>query len=348
MYNTGEYDIILNIPTDNYVVKNLYPSHLESIYDYVEQIAVRDNQTAIILLGAFNCIQERDFWVQPLNLFCQVSNNPVVVFTGKLTEDLEYQLPTTNFGYKRISMFELVSNLHWNRRVENQNRNWLNDCDIKRKHKFYWASSKDWYSRRYVLAGLIDNNLLENNLVNYKGINTDIPSMWIQHRVCSSLSEHIDKECRSIDNRVPLPPIDNTIEFSQTDVNFYLDSYVGIVMDTFFDNGVFLSEKVFNAMNYQQLFFYIGYQGSLKYLRSIGYNTFDDIVDTSYDSIEEPGARLVAARKSLLDFLKQPIESIAKAYKKSIPAIKHNKQLVQQQRPDIEFTKYIQDFINEH
>lgn len=348
MYDTGEYDIQLEIPADNYVIRNLYPSHLEFIHDYVQQISVQDKNTLIILLGAFQCIQERDFWVQPLNLFCQSVSNPVIVFTGKLTEDLNYQLPKTYFDYKRISMFELVSNLHWNRRIDNQHRNWQNDCNDKRQHKFYWSSSKDWYSRRYILAGLINNNLLKNNLVNYKCIHTDIPGPWIQHRIESTWAAHIDQECRLIDSQVPLPAIDNTIEFSQTDVNFYLNSYLGIVTDTFFDNGVFVSEKVFNAMNYQQLFFYVGYQGSLQYLRNQGYQTFDDILDTSYDNITEPGTRLVAARKSLLDFLQQPIDTIAAAYKKSQPAIKHNKQLVQQQRPDLQFTQYIQDYLNEH
>ncbi len=348
MYDTGEYDIHLDIPTDNYVVRNLYPVHLESVVDYVKQIPVRDKNTLIILLGAFQCIQERDFWVLPLNDFCKSISNPVIVFTGKLTGDSEYQLPQTSFAYCRIGMFDLVSNLHWNRRTENQLRDWQNDCNKERKYKFYWASSKDWYTRRYILAGLINNQLLDSGLVNYKCVHTDIPGPWIQHRIESTWAEHIDQECQSVTDKIPLPPIDNTVEFTQTDVDFYLDSYVGIVIDTFFDNGVFISEKVFNAMNYQQLFFYAGYQGTLQYLRDQGYYTFDDIIDTSYDNIAEPGTRLVAARKSLIDFLQQPEDVIAAAYKKSQPAIKHNKQLVQQQRPDVQFTQNIQDYLNEH
>jgi hypothetical protein len=274
--------------------------------------------------------------------------NPVIVFTGKLTEDFEYQKPDTKFGYYRISMFEMVSNLHWHERSENQLRDSDNDCNRTRKFKFYWASSKDWYTRRYILAGLINNKLLDNNLINYKCVHTDIPGLWIQHCVASTWAAHINQECHTIDNQIPLPAIDNTVEFMQTDVNFYLDSYLGIVTDTFFDNGVFLSEKIFNAINYQQLFFYIGYQGTLKYLREQGYCVFDDIIDTGYDSIEEPGARLVAARQSLIDFLNQPIDLIRQAYEKSVPAIKHNKQLLQQQRPELTFTQSIREFLNEH
>lgn len=348
MYDTGEYDIHLDIPTDNYVVCNLYPVHLETIVDYVKQIAVKDKNTLIILLGAFQCIQERDFWILPLDEYCRSIDNPVIVFTGKLAQDADYQKPNTKFGYKSIGLFDLVSNQHWYRRKENQQRVWDNDCYRARPYKFYWASSKDWYTRRYVLAGLIHNNLLSNNLVNYKCVHSDIPGPWIQHRIESTWAAHIDQECHSVADQIPLPAIDNTVEFTQTNVNFYLDSCLGIVTDTFFDNGVFFSEKIFNAINYQQLFFYVGYHNSLAYLRSQGYNTFDDIIDTSYDKIEEPGARLVFARRSLLEFLTQPAKTIKLAYEKSVPAIKHNKQLLQQQRSDLQFTKHIRDFLNEN
>jgi hypothetical protein len=147
---------------------------------------------------------------------------------------------------------------------------------------------------------------------------------------------------------VPLPAIDNTIEFTQTDVGFYLNSYLGIVADTFYNQGVFFSEKIFNAINYQQLFFYIAAPGSVEYLRQQGYCTFDDIIDTSYDKIQEHGQRLIAARSSLIEFLNQPLDMIQAAYKKCIDGIRHNKDLLQQQRPDIKFTQLLQQTLDEH
>jgi hypothetical protein len=348
IYDTGEYDIQLEIPTDNFALADLWPSHLENILEHVNRIPIRDENTLIILLGAFQCIQERDFWINPLDDFCKTIPNPVVVFTGKLTPDLEYTLPITSFKYQRISMFDLVSNFHWDRLVENRERVWTEDCYKAKTKKFYWSSSKDWYTRRFILAGLVHNDLLGQALVNYKCIHTDIPSMWIKHRVKIPFSDYINEQCNSIESIIPLPALDNTIEFSQTNVNFYLNSYLGIITDTFFDQGIFLSEKVFNAINYQQLFFYIGYHGSLEYLRKQGYQTFDDIIDTSYDSIIETGQRLIAARSSLIEFLKQPIEKIKLAYEKSIPAIKHNKHLLIQQRPDLKFTQTLQKILNEH
>jgi hypothetical protein len=348
IYDTGEYDIQLEIPTDNFALEHLYPSHLHTILEHVNSIPVKDKNTLIILLGAFQCIQERDFWVNPLDSFCQSISNPVVVFTGKLTPDAEYDMPSSSFRYHRISMFDMVSNFHWTRRTENHKRHWQQDCRRIKNKKFYWSSSKDWYTRRFVLAGLIGNNFIKDGIVNYKCVHTDIPGPWVQHQVEERAGNYIDEQCNLITNQVPLPALDNTIEFSQTNVDFYLDSYLGIVADTFFDQGVFLSEKVFNAMNYQQLFFYIGHHGSLKYLRQQGYCTFDGIIDTSYDSIIESGRRLIAARTSLIEFLSQPIEIIKLAYEKCIPAIQHNKNLVIQQRPDLQFTNILQKTLYEY
>lgn len=337
IYETGEYDVRLDIPTDNFVVRNLYNSHLEGITGFMHDIPVQNSSTVIILLGAFQCIQERDFWVKPLNDFCRSVPNPVIVFTGKLTCDDPNDLTVPlEFAFHRIGMFDLVSNIHCSQST----------LQLDKKHKFYWASSKDWYTRRYILAGLVKNNLLENNLVNYKCIHSDIPGDWCQRRL-GSLAAQVEQECESIKHLVPLEPIDNTIEFMQTNIEFYSNSYLGIVIDTFYDTGVFISEKVYNAMNYHQIFFYLGHQGTLSYLRKQGYETFDNIIDTRYDAINDPGRRLIAARKSLMAFLTQPIEKIKSAYEHAVPAIEHNKQLLQKQRPDLIITKHIENLLNE-
>jgi hypothetical protein len=177
-------------------------------------------------------------------------------------------------------------------------------------------------------------------------VHTDIPSDWCQQRL-GTLANLVEQECDSIKHLVPLPAIDNTVEFMQTNIDFYLDSYLGIVIDTFYDTGVFISEKVYNAINYHQMFFYLGHQGTLSYLRKQGYETFDNIIDTRYDAIVDPGQRLIAARNSLIEFLMQPVEKIKLAYEQAIPAIEHNKQLVQKQRPDLIITKHIENLLNE-
>ena len=344
IYDTGEYDIQLDIPANNVLIRDLFNGHLEHFDSYLDSIRSSINRdTLIVLLGAFQCIQKESFWTNKLNQFVEETGNTVVVFSGQLQDIHANTDDNDKFHFYRICMFDYVSTLHWNRRQENQTRNWHLDSERDRVYKFYWASTKDWTFRRYILSGLIDHRLLENNLVNYKCLYSDSAEQ-LRMRYGSAL-DAIVEESNRIQHQLPLPPLDNTVEFSQTDVNFYLDSYLGIVTDTFFDNGIFVSEKVFNAMNYQQMFFYIGYQGTLKHLQDQGYCVFDDIIDIGYDRILDPIERLVQARKSLLNFLNQPLEQIKQAYSRAIPGIQHNKKLVMQQRPDTKITNYLSQLV---
>jgi hypothetical protein len=349
IYDTGEYNVLLEIPSNNFVLHNFTSHDTEYMWDYlptVEQSIINDQQL-IILFGAFQNLEEYDHWFVPINELCDRLPNKIIVFNGKLTSD-EWRTVKPVFAYHQIGMFDHVSNIYIDQLRINRGINLDFGLTDQKQHKFYWASSKDWYTRRFILAGLIKHNLLNGNLINYKCLHTNIPSEWIDRRVSPRLGEIIESDCNEIQHLVPLPAIDDTVEFMQTNVQFYSDSYVGIVTDTFFDHGVFLSEKVFNAISYHQIFFYIGAYGSLKYLKSQGYHVFDDIIDIGYDSISDTGKRLIAARNSLLNFLNQPLETIQKAYIKSMPSLKHNRMLLQQQRPDVKITQHIKECLNEY
>jgi hypothetical protein len=168
IYNTGEYDLCLEIPSSDFVIQNFFHRDIEYMDKYLDTFTIPTKNTLVILLGIFHCLEERDFWVEPLNNFCSRIENPVYVFTGRLNSSTIYNLPVTKFGFSRLNIFDHISNYHWYQRIENKQRNWQKDCESNREHKFYWSSSKDWYTRRYILSGLIQNNLLEGNLVNYK------------------------------------------------------------------------------------------------------------------------------------------------------------------------------------
>jgi hypothetical protein len=49
----------------------------------------------------------------------------------------------------------------------------------------------------------------------------------------------------------------------------------------------------------------------------------------------------------LLAKLTQPVEKIKLAYEHAIPAIEHNKHLLQKQRPDLIITQHIENLLNE-
>lgn len=67
----------------------------------------------------------------------------------------------------------------------------------------------------------------------------------------------------------------------------FAESYLNLVLETHLDvdqsGGAFLTEKTFKPIKHCQLFIIIGAVGSIAKLRSMGYRTFDNVIDHSYD-----------------------------------------------------------------
>jgi len=100
--------------------------------------------------------------------------------------------------------------------------------------------------------------------------------------------EHI-AEWESIKNNFPKFDIGN-----YNDINdpIWTDSYVNLVTENMVTQA-FVTEKIWKPIVSEQLFLIFGYPGIVSYLRDIGVDTFDDIIDhNSYDKISDPQDRL--------------------------------------------------------
>ena len=76
----------------------------------------------------------------------------------------------------------------------------------------------------------------------------------------------------------------------------YNDSWFSIITEGFIDHiGTRLTEKTAKAMAGQRLFVYFGAPHDLARMRTLGFQTFGDILDESYDDIEDDEARWHAA-----------------------------------------------------
>jgi len=81
----------------------------------------------------------------------------------------------------------------------------------------------------------------------------------------------------------------------------YANTWVSLVTESSFfkeENTVFISEKTFKPIACMQPFIILGSKGTLKYLRKLGYKTFDGFIDESYDDCEDVD-RFAAIIKSL-------------------------------------------------
>jgi hypothetical protein len=141
--------------------------------------------------------------------------------------------------------------------------------------------------------------------------------------------------------RVPLI-LDQTMEEVDewdrpVDVNHIKNSYFNIVTESYMYNTslpqshktIFeMSEKTYKALNCQP-FIHLGSYGVLKYMKSMGYETFPELFDESYDDIINHTDRLLAVVNAIEKVCKMDDKEFHNIYCESIiPKVIHNRELV--------------------
>jgi hypothetical protein len=86
--------------------------------------------------------------------------------------------------------------------------------------------------------------------------------------------------------------------------------------------GVFLTEKPWRSMLMGVPFVINGGRGSLRVLRDLGYQTFDGIIDESYDDIADPGLRIQAVAHQVQRICTQSLP-----WHDIEPRVRHNQDL---------------------
>lgn len=74
--------------------------------------------------------------------------------------------------------------------------------------------------------------------------------------------------------------------------NWYADTCFSLVSETFVTERLYVSEKSFKPLAYQHPFVIIGTPGTVRYLRDLGFESFDHVIDESYDSEIDFNTRL--------------------------------------------------------
>jgi len=106
----------------------------------------------------------------------------------------------------------------------------------------------------------------------------------------------------------------------------YQSCGIEIVLETMFDDTRWhLTEKILRPIACGQPFILASTPGSLAYLQSYGFQTFENIIDESYDSIEDPAQRLVAIVDLMKSIATMPDEQKEIMYKKMHEVCEHNR-----------------------
>jgi hypothetical protein len=184
---------------------------------------------------------------------------------------------------------------------------------------------KSW--RAAIVADLKRNNVLENSYWSYCETGEYVNDNPIEIDSVSQLRWHTTNFLSRAPYTIDELTQDQRNDHSHFVSEFYTDSYCNIVLESQFDvdgsSGAFLTEKTFKPIKHGQLFFIAGGPGSLQAIRNLGYRTFDNLLDNSYDQEQDHTVRWIKLKNSIIESK----SSIKELYQAAIPDIVYNQQL---------------------
>lgn len=110
--------------------------------------------------------------------------------------------------------------------------------------------------------------------------------------------------------------------------NYYSEVFVDIINETRYAQPTAnFSEKVFQAIQYMKPFIVVGPPKTLEYIRSMGYKTFNEFWDESYDLELDHGERLAKIFDLINQIFSMTNDQQKELYVQMLPTIEHNLKL---------------------
>lgn len=167
--------------------------------------------------------------------------------------------------------------------------------------------------RDFVMSKMTQSGLLEQSIVTYRGRYTKDYRGRIRGFKWPYESPNLDASWDDKDASNFLPPW-----------KIYQQTRYSIVCETI-DNGFefIFTEKTFKAMWARRVFVIFGVQYFLKNLHELGFKTFGDVIDESYDDIADPYLRWHSAWSAVEQLSKMDYATVLSATSK---ITQHNRQ----------------------
>jgi hypothetical protein len=151
-----------------------------------------------------------------------------------------------------------------------------------------WTGTREY--RLKFIDLLIDQKLVEQCQTSVNAIDPDT----LQHYKDYNFKNISWKPNNTLENF-----LEPTVAGADSSANFVTEDYkftdIEVVLETLFDDGrLHLTEKSLRPIACGQPFIVAGTHGSLKYLHSYGFKTFEQIWDETYDQEINPECRLLA------------------------------------------------------
>lgn len=176
--------------------------------------------------------------------------------------------------------------------------------------------------RLALLNELVDRELIDNNFISFPAV------CPYEHKTVAELCQEHDIHLGAVN--LPLV-IDAGQDFRTHSSKIDLwdqaeQSLLQVVTETVYQGArSHLTEKTFKPIVMEQPFVLVGCQGSLDYLRSYGFQTFNTVWDESYD-LADDNSRIIKVAKLLSDINSMSQHERNQIQKHIAPIVEYNKQ----------------------
>ena len=197
--------------------------------------------------------------------------------------------------------------------------------------------------RLFVFEQLIKNNLESKSYINIwkKG------AEGIKYRTkdLDMLEDPVILNAKIDHNNVPvnisainIPGLSNGIGLScSIPKKIYDNAWYSIIAETHHNNSDFFTEKTTKCFLTKRIFVFFGGKGQLKKIRELGYKTFNDIIDESYDEIDNDYQRWEKAFEQVIKLSKADHLTL---YKKMSKILEHNQKEILNQKKRLQRLKF--------
>lgn len=269
-------------------------------------------------------------------------NKPVIVL-GTVVQDRSLTLLYPHW----VITYPALCFIDYTTRNSSFKKSYLYSCLNYHPHDFRVANLVKFHQSSYWDKSLI--TFLD--VINHWAT-APFPFDYLNHGISGMINHYVDNGKQYfIDHLVPVLPLeydDQTLGVSADklmgyDNPAYLDTYVSIITESTITFS-FLSEKILKSICAEQFFVVISGQGTVAYLRSLGFDTYDDIINHNhYDTQEHPKDRLRCVHELLETMKDMDWETI---YKQTQDRRAMNREHLLSGKTRIDFLSKLTDTIN--
>jgi hypothetical protein len=299
---TGKVKILVSLMHDP-----LYDDHNIKMFE-IQMNKLGIHGSNIIFLGGSNF---QEYYEKHTDSTVKIYNGHLFI---KGYADMMLEFPTIgNLGY----MCELVEE---NDLDENKIRPYKFLCNNKTMTKEHRASMA-YFTIKYDL-------LNEGKFSFIQKVDKDTLKSQISKIIENPNKEYIQKIVDILPYELDthhLSPNEKT-NFGATNnmKDWYSDTYINLVTETFFGKNVFLSEKIFKPLSNLQPFIVLGDYGTIAELKRLGFKTFEPFIDESYDLEIDSKVRIKKIEKEIEKLKNKSIEEIHEWYYSIKNILLHN------------------------